>query len=155
MMPTLPNGAPQNGQLSPAVAEPPAPAATPKEALDAAPASGLFKACVQAGIGFAALLAALTFGPYYWDKSHASTNAAPAPKEKGDAPQAGQPPVAPAPSPVTPDPNTKGAPGSPVAGKPPGKGDILDKLGESGTKNAPPKVNPLDKKDDDILKDIK
>ena len=153
MMPTLPNGAPQNGQLSTATAQPPAP--TPKEALDAAPGSGLFKACVQAGVGFAALLAALTFGPYYWDKSHASTNAAPATKEKTDAPPANQPPVAPAPSPAAPDPNAKGAPGSPVVGKPPGKGDILDKLGESGTKTAPPKVNPLDKKDDDILKDIK
>ena len=43
----------------------------------------------------------------------------------------------------------------PAVKAPPGKGDILDKLGENGTKTVSPKVNPLDKKDDDLLKDIK
>ena len=160
MTPTLPNGTPQTGHLPAAHAEPAPlqPAPSPKEALGVSPTSGLLKPSIQAGVGFAVLLAGLTFGPYFWEKSHAATNAPPAPAGKTDAPAAGQPPTAPAPSPATPDPNTASkvpAAGSPAAGKPPAKGDILDKLGESGTKTAPAKVNPLDKKEDDILKDIK
>ena len=39
--------------------------------------------------------------------------------------------------------------------KQPGKKDINDFLGDKGVKSANPKVNPLDKKDDDFLKDLK
>lgn len=131
-----------------------------QESLGLSRSNGLIKASIQAGVGFAIVFAGLTFGPYFWDKSHASTKA-PAPAEKADAPAANQPnqsATAPAPStPTDPGAGSKVPPGTPTAGKQPNpKGDdILNKLGESGTKTAPAKVNPLDKKDDDILKDIK
>ncbi len=149
MIPTLPNGEPQKGQA------PTAHSQSPKESLGLSSQSGLLNASILAGIGFAVVFAALTFGPYYWEKSQAATKVnAPAPAEKIGTPAAGQPTVAPAPS--TPDPAGKLPPvGAPVSGKQPGKGDIVDKLGENGTKTAPAKVNPLDKKDDDILKDFK
>lgn len=153
MTPTPPNGEFQNGQHPATRTEPQAPPAhSAQESLGLTANNGLFKASLQAGVGFAFLLAGLTFGPYLWDKSHAATKApAPAPA-KSDAPAASQPPTAPPPSASEP----KAASGAPTAiGKPPAKGDILDKLGENGTKTAPAKVNPLDKKDDDILKDIK
>lgn len=161
MIPTSPHGEPQNGQLpatrpeSAGAVPPRTPRTqTPKEALGASAGSGLFMASIQAGIGFAIVLGALTIGPYYWEKSQANANPGPAEKEKAGTPAPNQPPVAPAPS--SPDPNTKQPTGDPTAGaKQPKKDDIINKLGESGTKTAPAKVNPLDKKDDDILKDIK
>jgi hypothetical protein len=164
MIPTLPNGEPQKGQSSATPASAPGQGSThtAQESFGPAAGSGLIKASIQAGIGFAIVLAGLTFGPYFWEKSHAATNAVPAPAEKGDTQTASQPtnPPAAAPTPSTPtDPNanSKAPSGNPTAGKQPnGKGtDILDKLGENGTKTAPTKVNPLDKKDDDLLKDIK
>ncbi|MBM3982536.1 MAG: hypothetical protein FJ304_20145 [Planctomycetes bacterium] len=122
------------------------------DALGLSAQSGLIKASVQAGVVFAVLLAALTVGPFYWDKSQANTKAAPDAADKGDKPAAQVPQ---APAPAVPDP--KGP--NPVAGGPspkqPGKGDLLDKLGETGTKPAPTKTNPLDKKDDDIFKELK
>lgn len=164
MTPASPNGEPLNGQLS---AVRPEPAATTelsreprsqsaKEALGTSAGSGLFMASVQAGIGFAILLGALTFGPYFWEKSHANANQTPTPAEKDKAGTPAQPqtPVAPAPS--SPDPNANGK-GAPTAGgkQPNKKDDIVEKLGENKTKTAPAKVNPLDKKEDDLLKDIK
>lgn len=141
----------------PARTEPHPPPRThsPQESLGLSTRSGLFKASVQAGVGFVVLFAGLTVGPYFWEKSQAGAKASsPAPAEKAGPPAAGQPAVAPAPS--TPDTGGKLPAGSPTAGgKVPGKGDIVDKLGENGTKTAPAKVNPLDKKDDDILKDFK
>ncbi len=164
MIPTIPNGEPQKGQSSVARREPPVRTETapqprtqsPQESLGLSARAGLVKASIQAGIGFVVLFAGLTVGPYFWEKSQASTEAAPAPAEKSDTPPAGQPPVAPAPS--SPDPAAPGKlpPAGVTAGaKVPGKGDIVDKLGENGTKVAPTKVNPLDKKDDDILKELK
>lgn len=132
----------------PAPAEPARPATN---ALRAETGGGLLKASVQAGIGFAVLFAALTFGPYFWEKSQAASKASgPAPAEKAEPKLADPTPTAPPPSPA--DPNPKA--GAPVVGKPPTKGDIVSKLGENGTKAAPATVNPLDKKDDDIFKEI-
>lgn len=148
MIPTIPNSEPQNGKPAPAP-RPETPTHVAKEALGQTAPSGLLKASVQAGIGFAVLFAGLTFGPYYWQKSQASTKAAPEPAEKQTTTPA---PVAVAPPPSTPNPK---GPQPPVPGKPAGKDDILNKLGENGTKTAPGKSNPLDKKDDDLLKDIK
>jgi hypothetical protein len=130
---------------------------TPKEALGLSADSGLFKASIHAAIGFAVLLAGLTFGPYFWEKSQAAANGTPPPAGQPGTPAPSQPPGAPAPSPHDPVPSSPGKlpSGSPTAGKQPGKGDIVDKLGENGTKAAPAKVNPLDKKEDDLLKDIK
>lgn len=156
MVPTIPNGEPQKGQSSATRASVPG-SAHSAQAFGPSGGSGLLKASIQAGIGFAIVIAVLTFGPYFWEKSHATTNASPTPAEKGDAPSANQPAVAPAPTPADPNAGSKGQPSSPTAGKQSnGKGDdILNKLGENGTKAAPTKVNPLDKKDDDLLKDIK
>ncbi len=162
MTPTLSNGQPQKGPLPVTQAEPSAPTdsphpdrtRSPRDVLGQSARSDLLVASLVAGIGFVALFAGLTVGPYYWEKWQATANA-PAPAEKPDAPPPG-PPVAPAPSVPDPGASNKLPPGgSPVSGKPPAKGDILDKLGENGTKAAPTKVNPLDKKEDDILKDIK
>ena len=150
MTPARPTREPQKGP--PATHTP-----SPQESLGLAARGGLVAASVQAAIGFAVLFAALTFGPYFWEKSHAATK--PGAPEKGDAPVAAQPSTPVAPPPSTPDPSAAKLPpaGAPVAGKQPAAkgGDLLDKLGESGTKAAPAKVNPLDKKDDDILKDLK
>jgi hypothetical protein len=154
MVPTLPNGEPQRGQS--AATHTSEPGSSSAQAFGPSGGSGLLKASLQAGVGFAIVIAGLTFGPYFWEKSHAATNAAPKPSEKGDTPSASQPAVAPAPTPADPNAGSKAPPSSPTAGKPPnGKDDILNKLGENGTKAAPTKVNPLDKKDDDLLKDIK
>jgi hypothetical protein len=159
MIPTLPNGEPQKGQ-SPATPTSTQDAAhSAQDSLGLSSSAGLLKASVQAGIGFAVVFAALTFGPYFWEKSHAATKATPAPTEK-DTPTAAQPtqPAAPAPAPSTPadsNANAKTPTGTPTTGKQPKGDDILNKLGENGTKAAPAKVNPLDKKDDDLLKDIK
>ena len=154
MIPTLPNGEPQKGPTPAARADarhqPRMP--SPRESLGRSARSGLFKASVQAGIGFVVVFAGMTFGPYFWEKSQAGAKATgPAPAEKTGTPAAGQPAA------VAPTPDASGKPpaGAAAGGKVPGKGDIVDKLGENGTKAAPAKVNPLDKKDDDILKDIK
>lgn len=148
MTPASPNG--QLSKVSPAEA----PARGTPAALPADAGGGLLKASLQAAAGFAVLFAGLTFGPYFWDKSQAASKAEPKAAEKGEPKAAEpQPPAAPSPSPAAPD--AKGTAGTPVVGKPPAKGDIVDKLGENGTKTAPTKVNPLDKKDDDLLKDIK
>jgi hypothetical protein len=164
MTPASPNGEPQNGQLPVTRPETVAPTAapreprtqTPKEALGASAGSGLFMASIQAAVGFAVVLGALTFGPYFWEKSQANATPSPAQGEKGKAaPAANQLPVAPAPSSPNPAPSGKLPPGNPTVGKQPGKGDIVDKLGENGRKTAPAKLNPLDKKEDDLLKDIK
>ncbi len=150
MTPTIPNGEPQNGQLKASTRpRPETPTHSAKESLGQSAPSGLLKASLQAGIGFAIVFAGLTFGPYYWEKSQASTKASPEPAEKG-APA--PPPVAVAPPPSTPNPK---GPQPPTPGKPAGKDDILNKLGENGTKTAPGKTNPLDKSNDDLLKDIK
>lgn len=157
MIPTLPNGEPQKGQhtKSPARADAARPfrTQTPRNALGGSARRDLILASGLAAIGFAVVFAGLTFGPYFWNKSQGA--AKPTPAEKTDTPPANQLPVAPAPA--TPDPGAGAKlPPSPTPGKlPNNKGDIVDKLGENGTKVALPKVNPLDKKDDDILKDIK
>ncbi len=126
--------------------------------------TGLVKPSLQAGIAFALLLAALTFGPYFWEKSHAAARATTPSAEKNEqAPAAAptQPETAPAPStPSSPSsPAAKPPTGSQAAGLPTkgpaSKGDIIEKLGENVKKEAPSKVNPLDKKEDDLLKDIK
>jgi hypothetical protein len=149
MTPASPNGRLSN------VSTAEAPVRGTPAALPADAGGGLLKASLQAAAGFAVLFAGLTLGPYFWDKSQAATKGEPAaPAAKGEPkPAEPQPPTAPSPSPAAPD--AKGAAGAPVVGKPPAKGDIVDKLGENATKTAPTKVNPLDKKDDDLLKDIK
>ena len=177
MTPTLPNGEAPKGQHAaaprPAPVDPPAVAEafrqfrsrSPQEALGLSDQSGLLMASVQAGVVILVLFAALTIGPYFIDRSNssASTNPTPAPEkhEVEPAPQPSTPSNSKtAPSPSTPGPDASSkqpVTGNPTAvGKTPPKGkDIVDVLGESGTKTVSPKINPLEKGGDDLLKDIK
>ena len=153
MIPTLPNGEPQNKQHAKSPARSDAlRTRAPRNALGDSARRDLILASGLAAIGFAVVFAGLTFGPYFWGTSQGSAKPTPDPVDKTVTP-ADQPPVTPAPAPR--EPGAK-LPTSPTPGKlPNSKDDIVNKLGENGTKTAPPKVNPLDKKDDDILKDIK
>ncbi len=134
---------------------------SPQEALGLPAGTGLFKPFLVATVLTAVAFAALTVGPYYWEKSHppAGKEGSPAAGNtpESPAPTAPSPSVAPQPSsPENGSPKSPSPPsGTPDLGKSAGKDDILGKLGESGTKVVPARVNPLDKKDDDLLKDIK
>jgi hypothetical protein len=124
-----------------------------QEALGLPVGSGLAMPFFVATIGSLVILAMLTVVPYALNKVQ-STDQPAAPTltntEKQDQPSPTQPTTAPATSTPTADANSKTA-----APKVTGKGDILDKLGENGKKMEKPNVNPLDKKDDDLLKEIK
>lgn len=159
MTPKLAKGDPRNGQT--ATAHPPADgmmdslrhlrARSPQESLGLKTERGLLKAFVQAALVTGVVFAALTVGPYYLQKqSGAAPQTEPAP-----APADAAPPAAPPPSTPAPDATAKKTP-APAAdpGKPAGKKDLMDVLGEGGTKKSSPKVNPLDRKDDDLLKDL-
>ncbi|MSR54488.1 MAG: hypothetical protein EXS09_14545 [Gemmataceae bacterium] len=124
---------------------------TPEESLGLSSEGSLLKPFLLATAIAAIMLVAFTAMPYFLAKQ-----ADPTPKQVQAAPEA--PEAAPAAS-VPADPSK--SPAATTATSTPGKTpspkskDILDVLGESGTKKANPKVNPLDKKDDDILKEIK
>lgn len=123
---------------------------TPEESLGLSSSGSLLKPFLLATIVAVVLLGVLTAVPYFLNRKTEATpkEAQPAPETPGAAPAA----------PVQNDPNGNSPPPTPnVPAKTPGpkSKDILDVLGESGTKKANPKVNPLDKKDDDILKEIK
>jgi hypothetical protein len=149
-----PNGQPSSPRA--AVAEPPAiseslrqfRSQSPSESLGLPTGNNLTRPFIQATVITAVIFAALTVGPYLFDSSAPAETKGKAAnsaekQEPGESPK-GQP--------------TESTPKSPIAnsGKPPaGKSDILDKLGENSKKSAPAAVNPLDKKDDDLLKDIK
>jgi len=107
---------------------------TPQEALGITGKGGLFKASIQAGILFAIVFAVLTVVPYFMSKQGAAAkvNAPAGPEKVEDA----TPPVAPQPK-TTPTPEI--TPKTPT-GKIPGKDDLLNKLGETGTKNGTPKT---------------
>ena len=117
---------------------------SPSESLGLPSSSGMMRPFVQASIVTAVLLALLTVLPYFLDKGKTADAKVTVPT--GDKQE-------PADAPKQPNPETtaKTAPGT----KADTKADIVSKLGENAAKTAPAKVNPLDKKDDDILKDIK
>ena len=120
---------------------------SPSESLGLPSGNNLAKPFLQAAVITAVLFALLTVGPYFYDKGktvEAKGNAAPT-ADKADPGET--PKVTPT---ITPGPENIAKVKSPT-----GKGDIVDKLGENGKKAAPLSVNPLDKKDDDLLKDIK
>ena len=122
---------------------------TPAESLGLPAGSGLMKPFLQAGAVTLVLLALLTVIPHFVDPpKNAEAKGATLPAAEKQDPQ--ETPKEP-PTKAGTEPVAKG----PAVKAPPGKGDILDKLGENGTKTVSPKVNPLDKKDDDLLKDIK
>lgn len=149
MTPTIPNGeAPRNTHAATAEAPHQLRARTPQESLGLAVESGLLRACIQAGVVTVVLLAALTVGPYLWDRQFppAAKSGPPAKAETATTPE----------PPTAPDPTPKKSPTPPAeASKSPNKSEIVGKLGENVAKPASPSVNPLDKKDDDILKEIK
>lgn len=132
---------------------------TPSESLGLASQSGLFKASIQAGVVIGVLFALLTVGPYLYEKSKGGAKKEePAPAEKADGDKAAPQPAAQPTNPTSPDTGGKQATVPSPVGKNNGKDDILNKLGESGTKTGNPKLKDPFKAgggDDDLLKDIK
>ena len=124
---------------------------TPEESLGLTSEGSLLKPFLLATAIAVIMLAAFTAIPYFLAKQADTT-----PKQVQAAPEVPEPAAA---APVPNDPSKP--PAATTATSVPGKTstpkskDILDVLGESGTKKANPSVNPLDKKDDDILKEIK
>ena len=125
---------------------------TPAESLGLPAGSGLMKPFLQAGAATLILLALLTVVPYFVDPPKSAEAKGPAVPEKQEPAPTETPKDQGSPKPG-PD-NTASKATTP--GTKGNKADeLLNKLGETGTKTASPKVNPLDKKDDDLLKDIK
>jgi hypothetical protein len=126
---------------------------TPAESLGLAAGSGLLKPFLQAAAASLILLALLTVVPYFVDPPKSAEAKGPPPIPERQEPAPSETPKDQQPS----KPGPEGTAKTPTPASPKGnKGDdILNKLGENGTKTASPKVNPLDKKDDDLLKDIK
>lgn len=121
---------------------------TPEEALGLGAGGNLLSSCVIATGLTAVLLAALTAGPYFADKLAGPKAAVAGPAKPDDTAPA-------ATDPAKPDPTAGKKPTASDTTKPPaGSTDILNKLGETGTKTGTPKSNPLDK-GDDLLKDLK
>lgn len=133
----------------------------PQELLGVSDTGGLFGPMVIATIATGVIFAALTIVPYVLSKNAPANANAEKPAEKVEPAKVETPkPDATAKVPATTTPNSKGK-AEPTAkvdaspGTPPAKGpDILQKLGENETKTASPKVNPLDKKNDDLLNDL-
>ncbi len=117
---------------------------SPRESLGLPDGSGLMKPFIQAAIVTAVLIGLLTVLPYFLDKGKSA-------EAKGTGPAVEKQEPTETPKQAAPESPVKAAPGT----KTDNKADIVSKLGENATKTAPAKLNPLDKKDDDILKDIK
>ncbi|WP_020475128.1 hypothetical protein [Zavarzinella formosa] len=129
---------------------------SPEESLGVNTKNSLLRASIQAGIVTGVLFAALTIVPYVLAKVFP-----PAPKEVKQTPaetETTAPTTAPASTTkeTAPTQTAKKTPDGPaVPPKTAGKKDIMDVLGETGAKPSNPRVNPLDKKEDDLLKDLK
>jgi|GEM_PF-477584 len=132
---------------------------TPQEILGAITQSGLARAFVQATIGAVVLVVVFTIVPFLIAKQFPATM-----ETSSNAPVTATAST-PTPGPATnPNPNSNTAAatatvssGSGAASTPAGKAsatEVLDKLGENITKTSSPKVNPLDKKDDDLFKEL-
>jgi hypothetical protein len=124
-------------------------ARSPQESLGVQSNRGLLKESFLAAAITGVVFAALTVGPYYANKFFpASAPSTPA-AQSGVDPNPQNPSPAPSPAANTEAKKPAGEPGKTPKGK-----DIPDVLGESGVKKGSPKVNPLDKKDDDIFKEL-
>lgn len=148
-----PNGVATKGEHNPAALSQTLqqlPKKSAQESLGLPEGNGLMMPFTVATLATLFLLLLLTLVPYLLNKSNppAEKPAPPANTDK-DAPTPSQPASTPASPSPTPDASSK------INPRPEGKGDILNKLKETGTKTEKPSVNPLDKKDDDLLKDIK
>lgn len=135
----------------------------PHEILGAITQSGLARAFVQATLGTMVLVLVFTIAPFLIAKQFPTTSAEnPAPAAETATSPASSPPTAGNPamnpgaavaSPANPaTPTALGTPATPSGNASPT--EVLDKLGENITKPASPKVNPLDKKDDDLFKEL-
>jgi hypothetical protein len=123
-----------------------------EESLGLPPGTGLLMPFTVATVGMILLLIVLTVIPYVMDngRTTAEIPVTPAANEKQEQSTTTQPAAPPTPvTPPTQDPSSKVNPKVTV------KSDFPDKLGENASKTAKPNVNPLDKKDDDLLKEIK
>jgi hypothetical protein len=127
---------------------------SPEESLGLNGESGLMTSSLIAFAGIFLILLALTLVPYLLDKSFSSP-----PKQPNPTPANGTEVIVPSPATTAESPSSNPATAAknpPDTSKGPSKKkDFPDHLGENGVKNANPKVNPLDKKEDDILKDFK
>ncbi|MDB5388513.1 MAG: hypothetical protein JWM11_4159 [Planctomycetaceae bacterium] len=112
---------------------------SPQEVLGAVANSGLVQGVAISTLGTFLLMAVFTAGPYFMYGK-------PAPKAKAEKPAEV--------SSVDKDAAKPAAADSKAANSPDAKANVqktLDKMGESETKMADPKVNPLDKVVDDLL----
>jgi hypothetical protein len=119
-----------------------------EEVLGTSASHTLAGAIGQATAVTVALMVIFTFGPMVVS----SPPAAPAPTAKSPEVRAETPEPARTPAtPTTPTPPTVAAttPATPANAK-----DAMDKIGANDTKQASPKVNPLDKSVDDLFKDL-
>ena len=127
---------------------------TAQESLGIPPGTGLFLPFIVASVAMLFLLGLLTAFPYALARleppAAQEEKQSPAANDKMESPATGQP------TPSTPTaPSYSSSEVKQPTGKVAVKGDIIEKLGENEKKTAKPNVNPLDKKDDDLLKDIK
>lgn len=137
----------------------------PSELLGLPDQKGLGGAMVLATVISTVIFVALTFIPYLLGLGGSTTAKVEPPAAKNEPAKPETPKQAPATKAVAekdkPAEKGKGkakAEAKAKAGEqPPSKGapDILQKMGEADVKTASPKVNPLDQKTDDLLKDLK
>lgn len=125
----------------------------PQEVLGIAAESGLVRAVIQATVGTLVLLVVFTVVPYTLSKQAPAKKAA-APAKVEPAEQAAKPAnAAPTPAPASPAAPVAAVPGAEPQ-QPPVSEKALEKLGTTETKQSSPKVNPLEKSADDLLKDL-
>lgn len=126
----------------------------PREILGEITKSGLVRATVQATIGTLIVIVLFTVGPYLVDKQFPATAKATPKPAATTTPAAATPTPAATASAETPA-ATSASTSTPASTSPTANPTaVLNKLGENETKKASPKINPLDKKDDDLLKDL-
>lgn len=133
----------------------------PEELLGVDAKAGLMRATIQATIISVAILVACTLVPYWFPGlfSRTATPSKPAEQARDDKPadksETKEAPVATKSEPAktaTPEP-TKTATDTSKTKQTVSK-EAIDKLGVNDTKAASPKVNPLEKSADDLLKDL-
>lgn len=122
----------------------------PQEFLEVSSDNTLGRAIVQATVASVLLLMLLTVGPYLWGQIFPD-----APPKGESAKQAEKAAPKEAPKSEAPAAETSApAKTADSAKKPPVSKDALDKLGVTDTKTSSPKVNPLEKSADDLLKEL-
>lgn len=126
-----------------------------EEALGTMGSHTLTGAMVQATVITVVLLILCTFGPMVMSSSEPAPppSAARTPEVKTETPEPAKT-AATTTTPPTTNPPATTQPNAKAATTPPNAKDVMDKIGANDTKQASPKVNPLDKSVDDLFKDI-